>query len=86
MLKDIDYALELAENHGLKISAANLTKKLLQETVEAGYADEYFPALIKVLDFRTRVPNGIAKRALCPRLIVLLVILIHCNSVITFRY
>ena len=50
MLKDIDYALALAEDNGLKLPAASLTKKLLQETVEAGYADDYFPTLIKVLN------------------------------------
>ena len=53
MLKDIGYALALAEDNGLKLPAASLTKKLLQETVEAGYADEYFPSLIKVLNFQT---------------------------------
>ena len=52
MLKDIDYALALAEDNGLKLPAASLTKKLLQETVEAGYAEEYFPSLIKVLNSR----------------------------------
>ena len=52
MVKDIDYALALAEDNGLKLPAASLAKKLLQETVEAGYADEYFPSLIKVLNSR----------------------------------
>ena len=52
MLKDIDYALALAEDNGLELPAASLTKKVLQETVEAGYADEYFPSLIKVLNSR----------------------------------
>ncbi len=67
MLKDIDYALALAEDNGLKLPAASLTKKLLQETVEAGYAEEYFPSLIKVLNSRDGAPNGTTKRALSPR-------------------
>ncbi|MBM10242.1 MAG: 2-hydroxy-3-oxopropionate reductase [Magnetovibrio sp.] len=49
MLKDINYALELAEENGLALPAASLARKLLQKTVEAGYADDYFPSLIRVL-------------------------------------
>ena len=52
MLKDINYALELAEKNGLALPAANLARRLLQETVKAGYADDYFPCLIKVLTSR----------------------------------
>jgi len=50
MLKDVDYALELARSQGLELRGAGLAKALLEETIEAGYGDNYFPALINVVD------------------------------------
>ena len=49
MLKDVKYALGLAEEKGLRLPAANLTKVLLQQAVQVRYADDYFPALIKLI-------------------------------------
>lgn len=50
MLKDVGYALELAESQGLELRGAKLVANLLEETIEAGAGDEYFPALIKVIE------------------------------------
>lgn len=50
MLKDIGYALELAAAEGLHMPGAELARKLLEDTVAAGFGENYFPALIKVLD------------------------------------
>lgn len=50
MLKDVDYALALAAEQGLRLPGAELAKRLLEETSRAGYGDNYFPALIKVID------------------------------------
>jgi len=49
MLKDVAYALSLGEAEGVRMPGAELAKKLLEETAEAGYAENYFPALINVL-------------------------------------
>lgn len=50
MLKDVDYALELAKDLGLELPGAGLARRLLEASIEAGYGDNYFPALINVLD------------------------------------
>jgi 3-hydroxyisobutyrate dehydrogenase-like beta-hydroxyacid dehydrogenase len=50
MLKDVGYALELAESQGLELRGAKLVAELLDETIRAGAGDEYFPALIKVIE------------------------------------
>ena len=49
MLKDVAYALSLGEAEGVRMPGAELAKKLLEETAAAGYAENYFPALINVL-------------------------------------
>ena len=49
MLKDVAYALSLGEAEGVRMPGAELAKKLLEESAEAGYAENYFPALINVL-------------------------------------
>ncbi len=49
MLKDVGYALELAREQGLALRGANLAAGLLEQTIEAGFGDQYFPALAKVI-------------------------------------
>jgi 3-hydroxyisobutyrate dehydrogenase-like beta-hydroxyacid dehydrogenase len=49
-LKDIGYALELAGEAGLALPGAELARDLLRATVEAGYGEEYWPALAKLVD------------------------------------
>ena len=48
-LKDNDYALALAEVAGVKAEGAELVARRLQETIDAGYGDDYFPVLSRLL-------------------------------------
>jgi 3-hydroxyisobutyrate dehydrogenase len=49
-LKDISYALELAADAGIKIRGAELIGKVLQEAIDAGSGDAYFPVIAKHID------------------------------------
>jgi 3-hydroxyisobutyrate dehydrogenase-like beta-hydroxyacid dehydrogenase len=49
-LKDIGYALALADGAGLALPGAALARDLLRRTIEAGYGEEYWPALAKIVD------------------------------------
>ena len=49
-LKDLSYALELAEDAGIKIRGAELVGKVLRETIDAGSGDAYFPVIAKLID------------------------------------
>jgi hypothetical protein len=46
-LKDLSYALELAADAGLKIRGAELIGTVLQEAIDAGSGDNYFPVISK---------------------------------------
>jgi 3-hydroxyisobutyrate dehydrogenase len=46
-LKDLSYALELARDAGLRIRGAELTGKILQEAIDAGSGENYFPVIAK---------------------------------------
>ena len=46
-LKDLSYALELAADAGLKIRGAELVGAILQEAIDAGSGDNYFPVIAK---------------------------------------
>jgi 3-hydroxyisobutyrate dehydrogenase len=48
-LKDLSYALELAADAGIKIRGAELTGQVLQEAIDAGSGDAYFPVIAKHL-------------------------------------
>jgi 3-hydroxyisobutyrate dehydrogenase len=48
-LKDLSYALELAEDAGLKIRGAELIGKILQEAIDAGDGESYFPVIAKLI-------------------------------------
>jgi 3-hydroxyisobutyrate dehydrogenase-like beta-hydroxyacid dehydrogenase len=48
-LKDLSYALELAVDAGIKLRGAELIGKILQEAIEAGSGDNYFPVISKHL-------------------------------------
>ena len=48
-LKDNVYALALAEAAGVKAEGAELVARRLQETIDAGYGDDYFPVLSRLL-------------------------------------
>jgi 3-hydroxyisobutyrate dehydrogenase-like beta-hydroxyacid dehydrogenase len=48
-LKDLSYALELAADAGIKIRGAELIGEILQEAIDAGSGDAYFPVIAKYL-------------------------------------
>jgi len=49
-IKDITYALELAEDGNVETPSAKLAKTLLEKSSAAGHGAEYFPALLKVVE------------------------------------
>jgi 3-hydroxyisobutyrate dehydrogenase len=46
-LKDLSYALELAEDAGIKIRGAELIGQILQEAIDAGSGAAYFPVIAR---------------------------------------
>jgi 3-hydroxyisobutyrate dehydrogenase len=46
-LKDLSYALELAGDAGVRIRGAELIGTILQEAIDAGSGDNYFPVIAK---------------------------------------
>jgi len=51
-LKDLSYALELASEAGIRIRGAELIGTVLQEAIDAGCGDNYFPVIAKHIDSR----------------------------------
>jgi hypothetical protein len=49
-IKDLSYALEMAEASGLDMKAAKLTMERLKQTDAAGFGDEYHPVVLNVID------------------------------------
>jgi 3-hydroxyisobutyrate dehydrogenase len=49
-IKDLSYALEMADQAGLDVAAARLTMTRLQEAVRQGYSEDYHPVVLKVID------------------------------------
>ena len=49
-LKDLSYALEMAEAAGVDVAGARLARDILKRSAAAGNEDAYFPALARVLD------------------------------------
>ena len=48
-LKDMRYALRLAEEAGVFLHGADNAKETIKKAIRAGYGKEYFPALAKVI-------------------------------------
>ena len=48
-LKDLSYALELAREGGIRLRGAELIGTILQEAIDAGSGDNYFPVIAKHL-------------------------------------
>ena len=48
-LKDLSYALELAGDAGVKLRGAELIGRILQEAIDAGSGENYFPVIAKHL-------------------------------------
>ncbi|MCF3596187.1 NAD(P)-dependent oxidoreductase [Rhodobacteraceae bacterium LMO-12] len=49
-LKDVSYALELAELTGFSAPGAELARSRMEKARAAGFGDNYFPALVQVRD------------------------------------
>ena len=60
-LKDMRYALRLAEEAGLFLSGADNAKEVIKKAIRAGYGKEYFPALAKIIA-GTGAAKGAAKK------------------------
>jgi hypothetical protein len=49
IIKDLSYALALAESAGVTLEQAMTTRRLMERTVEAGYKDNYYTAVIRTI-------------------------------------
>jgi 3-hydroxyisobutyrate dehydrogenase-like beta-hydroxyacid dehydrogenase len=62
-LKDIRYALRLAEEAGLFLAGADNAKEIIKKAIRAGYGKEYFPALAKVVAGTATGKNAVKKKS-----------------------
>ncbi|MDV8070913.1 NAD(P)-dependent oxidoreductase [Rhodococcus sp. IEGM 1366] len=53
-IKDLNLALQLARDKDVPTDSADATMTLLEATRDAGYADEYYPVMVKLIDGGTR--------------------------------
>ncbi len=49
-MKDLSYALEMADEAGLDLKAAKLTMERLKEAERQGHGDQYHPVVLEVID------------------------------------
>lgn len=49
IIKDLSYALALAESAGVTLEQAETTKRLMERTAEAGYRDNYYTAVVRTM-------------------------------------
>jgi 3-hydroxyisobutyrate dehydrogenase-like beta-hydroxyacid dehydrogenase len=49
IIKDLSYALALAESAGLTLEQASTTRRLMERTMAAGYRDNYYTAVSRVI-------------------------------------
>ena len=52
ILKDLSYAIRLAESSGLALEQAAVTRQLLERTSAQGYDDAYYTAVIRAIEKR----------------------------------
>jgi 3-hydroxyisobutyrate dehydrogenase-like beta-hydroxyacid dehydrogenase len=50
ILKDLAYALRLAESAGVRLEQAATTRRLLEATAAAGWSDAYYTAVIRTIE------------------------------------
>ena len=48
--KDLAYALQLAEDTNTETPGANTVREVFQQTIESGHGDNYWPALLNVIE------------------------------------
>jgi 3-hydroxyisobutyrate dehydrogenase-like beta-hydroxyacid dehydrogenase len=49
-LKDVGYAIDLGKNGGLNLTGAETSRALLQKAIDAGFDQDYWPVLLKVIE------------------------------------
>jgi 3-hydroxyisobutyrate dehydrogenase-like beta-hydroxyacid dehydrogenase len=52
IIKDLSYALALAESAGLTLEQATTTRRLMERTAAAGYRDHYYTAVLRTIEGR----------------------------------
>jgi 3-hydroxyisobutyrate dehydrogenase-like beta-hydroxyacid dehydrogenase len=52
IIKDLTYAIALAEASGLTLEQAETTRRLMERTADAGYARNYYTAVLRVIEGR----------------------------------
>jgi hypothetical protein len=52
IIKDLSYAIGLAESAGLHLEQAATTKRLMERTAAAGYRENYYTAVLRVIEGR----------------------------------
>jgi 3-hydroxyisobutyrate dehydrogenase-like beta-hydroxyacid dehydrogenase len=52
IIKDLSYAIALAESAGLTLEQASTTRRLMEQTATAGYGDHYYTAVIRAIEKR----------------------------------
>jgi len=52
IIKDLSYAIALAETAGLTLEQASTTRRLMERTAAAGYGDHYYTAVIRAIEKR----------------------------------
>jgi 3-hydroxyisobutyrate dehydrogenase-like beta-hydroxyacid dehydrogenase len=53
-LKDLSYAIEMAEEHGVPALGADVARELMERAKELGFSKEYWPVLIKAIEDGTK--------------------------------
>ncbi len=53
-LKDLSYAIQMAEERGVPALGADVARELLERARELGYAQEYWPVLLKAIEDGTK--------------------------------
>jgi len=53
-LKDLSYAIQMAEEKGVPALGADVARELMERAVELGHGKEYWPVLIKAIEDATR--------------------------------
>lgn len=58
VLKDLGYVQELGEDEDVRIGCAELARQYYQAAVDEGFGDEYFPAVLKVIEHGTKAGDN----------------------------
>ncbi|WP_365737259.1 NAD(P)-dependent oxidoreductase [Reyranella sp.] len=53
-LKDLSYAIQMAEEHGVPALGADVARELMERAKELGFNKEYWPVLIKAIEDGTK--------------------------------